>query len=359
MKIAQVCHSFSPYIGGVERYVEEIARRLTDRGWEVVVLTARLVRDMKKREDFNGVKVVRFPSPPHPNPYRFALGLNNYLKSKEYDIVHIHGYHALPAHQVAHFSDIDNLIFTPHYKGFSHSPFRALLLKLFKSFGKKTFQRADKILPVSNYEKKRIRKNFKIKESKLKLIPNGVDLKEFEETKVQNNLGQEKVILCVSRLERYKGVQHLIRALPYLPSRVSLEVVGKGSYKKELLRLAEKLQVKGRIMFYQDLPRRELVKKYVRANLFVLLSKYEAYGRVVAEALAAGTPCIVADATGLSEWIDGESCFGIKYPPPPKQLASLILETIDIENVTNQRVKSWQYVVDALEEVYEEVLSSS
>lgn len=78
-----------------------------------------------------------------------------------------------------------------------------------------------------------------------------------------------------------------------LPDNYILEIVGKGSYKPKIVELARKLKVIDRIRFYQDLSRKELIERYAKANVFVLLSRHEAFGIVVAEALAAKTPCIV------------------------------------------------------------------
>lgn len=355
MKIAQVCHSFPPYIGGIEKHVEEISKRLARRGWSVEVVTARLTKDLARREKLGKIKVIRFPSLSPSNAYHLSIGLPKYIEEKNYDVVHVHGYHALPAHQVVHVCDEERVIFTPHYKGFSHSPFRSFLHKLFRPIGKTTFLQADKVICVSDYEKDKILRDFNIPERKITLIPNGVNLEEFREVKSQASENTKKTILCVSRLEKYKGIQYLIKALPQLPPTFQLEVVGTGSYKEILCELAKNLGVRERVAFSQHIPRNELIQKYRRADLFALLSKYEAYGVVVAEALASHTPCIVANTTGLTEWIDGRSCFGINYPPAIEELSSLISDVISLKGVPlHSRLTSWEEVVDKLEALYYE-----
>jgi glycosyltransferase involved in cell wall biosynthesis len=82
---------------------------------------------------------------------------------------------------------------------------RTLLHKPYKLFGKKIFRKADKIVCVSNYEKNLLTENFNICEEKIAVIPNGVDVSEFNSLKKPDNV--PKTILCVARLEKYKGMK--------------------------------------------------------------------------------------------------------------------------------------------------------
>jgi glycosyltransferase involved in cell wall biosynthesis len=158
-------------------------------------------------------------------------------------------------------------------------------------------------------------------------------------------------ILYVARLEKFKGVQYAIRALPLLDEKIHLEIVGKGPYKDELLRLSENLKVTHRVHFFQDLERDVLVKKYFNADLFLLLSKYEGFGIVVAEALASGTPCIVANRSALTQWVDDKNCFGIDYPVNIESLASLIKKNIG-QTVGKVDLWNWDDVTKGLEQIY-------
>ena len=64
--------------------------------------------------------------------------------------------------------------------------------------------------------------------------------------------------------------------------------------------------------------------------MLLLLSNSEAYGIVVAEAVALGTPCIVADATALHEFVAELGFFGVAYPLDPEKAARL--STQDFES---------------------------
>ena len=105
----------------------------------------------------------------------------------------------------------------------------------------------------------------------------------------------------------------------------------------------------------KDLSREELIRKYAEADIFVLLSKHEAYGIAVAEALAAKTPCIVAKTSALSEWVDNRNVFGLNYPISIEELTDLInrVSGIGVEGVN---VPSWDSAVERLKKVYRGVL---
>jgi glycosyltransferase involved in cell wall biosynthesis len=104
------------------------------------------------------------------------------------------------------------------------------------------------------------------------------------------------------------------------------------------------------------LSREELLKRYSEASVLVLLSKFEAYGLVVAEALASKTPCVVAKTSALTEWVDEKNVFGISYPPEIPELAELIKKASEIE-VGEINVASWDEVTERIENVYFELLA--
>jgi glycosyltransferase involved in cell wall biosynthesis len=98
-------------------------------------------------------------------------------------------------------------------------------------------------------------------------------------------------VLFVGRLERYKGLYLLLEAMRGVPD-VRLTVVGDGSYRNELERLAEGIDV--RFEGFQSHP----ANYYAAADIFVMPSLGpEGFGIVTMEAMAHGLPCIVSDLT--------------------------------------------------------------
>jgi glycosyltransferase involved in cell wall biosynthesis len=99
------------------------------------------------------------------------------------------------------------------------------------------------------------------------------------------------------------------------------------------------------------LSREELLRKYSEASVLVLLSKFEAYGLVVAEALASKTPCVVAKTSALAEWVDEKNVFGVSYPPSIPELAELIKKASKVE-IKSVSIPSWDEVAERTKRVY-------
>lgn len=347
MRILEVSVGYSPPLGGVAQHVKNISERLA-RKHEVTVFTHNYRGMLPREERIHGVLVKRFTSFSPNAAYHLSFEMLSELRKSEFDIVHGHNYHALPLY-FSRYAKRKKFVVTPHYHGQGHTLFRNFLLKLYKPFGNRIFADADAIISVSNYEKELLLKDFGLDEGRISLIPNGIDWTEFA-----GGRGQEKTktILYVGRLEEYKGVQYIIQALPLLDDDFCLEIVGRGTYERELAGLADKIGLSRRVSFNQLLPRSELLEMYNRAGVFVLLSKYECFSIVVAEALAAETPCIVASTSALKEWVDDKNCFGIDYPVNVDNLAGLINKVIG-RSVTGVKLWDWDEVVRELEHIYE------
>jgi len=233
---------------------------------------------------------------------------------------------------------------------------------LSKPFGRRTFEKADRIVAVSEYEKSLICRQFDFDPAKIVVIPNGVSFGEFSGLRKQSR--DFRSVLYVGYLIGFKGVHYLVEVLPRLGDDVVLEIVGRGPLRPLLERRAKEMKVYDRVRFYENLPREELLQKYADADVFAMLSAYEAYSIVVAEALAAGTPCVVANTTALSEWVDNKSCFGIDFPINLNGLARLINNVLDkgadntaMKKWKGAKILDWNDVVEQTEDIYESNLS--
>ena len=350
MRILQVSEMYYPVIGGLEEHVRNISERLA-REHDVTVFATDPSGRLPREESINSVLIRRFDSFAPQNSYYVSLPMLLELRRSEFDIVHAHNYHAFPAF-FARYATRERFVVTPHYHGHGSSMLRDYLIKLYKPLGKKIFQEADKVIAVSNYEKSLLLRDFGIPDEGVAVIPNGINMTEFRN--LERAEKEHKTLLYVGRLEEYKGVQYILQALTMLDEDVHLQIVGIGPYKTSLTSLVEELGLGYRVEFYQGLPREELLQRYADADLFVLLSKYEAFSIVVAEALAAKTPCIVANTSALSEWIDNQNCFGVDHPINIDRLSALIREVMG-HRVTEVKLWDWVEVAEATIKAYEAV----
>jgi glycosyltransferase involved in cell wall biosynthesis len=360
LKIAQVCPRYWPSIGGVQTHVKEISERLVKNGYAIDVLTTDPTGKLPKCEEINGVVVKRFKSfAPHES-YHFSIALRKFLlkNTEEYQIIHAHSYHTFTTMYAMEAKKNNKLIFTPRYHGGGHTFFRDLLHVPYKFVGKRIMRDADRIICLSNYEKGLLLSNFHADENKVIVIPNGVIPGKVD---VQKNLarenGSQKRILSVSRIEKYKGIQHVIYSLSKINDDVHLDIVGKGPYKKNLINLVKSLSYEKKISFYEDLTREELDILRSQASVFVLLSQHEAFGNAVAEALASTIPCIVANISALQEWVDNRTCYGIDYPIDISKLASMIKMVVN-KKIEPIKLQTWDECSEKVSSLYKSVLNS-
>jgi len=126
----------------------------------------------------------------------------------------------------------------------------------------------------------------------------------------------DRVILTVGRVTKYKGVDFLIEALaPLLKSgRVKLLIVGPdGGFTNYCTKLAVKLSCKHNVIFTGKVDNEEMQLIYSAADIVVVPSRFEGYGRSVIEAWSYGKPVIVTKQVPASELVSSRRGIVINY----------------------------------------------
>lgn len=133
------------------------------------------------------------------------------------------------------------------------------------------------------------------------------------ESKANLNSHKLKGIWC-GRLDEYKAPGILLKALArsrFTRENIVFQIIGTGSLEKELIKLAEDLNLKN-IEWINKVNHKEVFELMSQADFFVHTSIKEATSSVIPEALSTGLPVICHDAYGMSVAVD-ETC-GIKIP---------------------------------------------
>lgn len=134
-----------------------------------------------------------------------------------------------------------------------------------------------------------------------------------------------RVILAVGRWdakEAYKGVDHIILALPALLAEmpdVHLVAVGGGTDLPRLQQLAEQQRVESRVHFLPPMPTHELSAAYAACDIFALPSRGEGFGLVFLEAMSHAKPVIGGAHGGTPEIIEnGVSGYLVEFGNVPQ-----------------------------------------
>jgi len=216
----------------------------------------------------------------------------------------------------------DKIIMTVHTT--PSRDYKGLKGKIYKYLIGRYFNRADKIIAVSDGIKNDLEKNYQVQKNKIQTIYNFIDIKHIaglSEEHIENNLehifNTGRKVITVGRLSDAKGHWHLIRAFKQVSTEMpdaKLIIVGDGELRPFLTNLIDELSLKNSVHLIGN---RDNPYKYMKnSDLFVLSSVYEGFGIVLIEAMACGIPVISTNCLSGPEEIlkNTEKSYGILIP---------------------------------------------
>lgn len=345
MRILHLAPRYAPRTGGVETQVQEISERLVERGHSVTVVTADADRNLPRKETRNGVRVRRHRALTLDGAFHFAPRVTSTVRRSNSDIVHVHNVHSLPL-LFGILGAKGPVVATPYYHGASASGLRNYFWYAYRPIVGAALRRVSQVTAVSDWERTRIADDFHVDAD---VIPIGLNRGLFE--KATGREHNQPYLLCVARLEKYKGIQHVIRALPeFEDPEYNLLIAGDGPFHDELERIARKIGVEDRVTFLGTVGHEKLPAIYAGADVYLSLSSFESYGITVAEALASGTPCVVRSGSALEAWADHAACVCTSSVSPNDVLEA----TNEARNQTPvaESIPEWSDVVDQFITLY-------
>jgi len=341
MKILQVINAFPPAwgAGGPARVAYEISKELVKRGHEVTVYTTDVYdaysRLKYKRNPMNmdGIEIYHFKNLSDKLAWKnipIALGMAPVLNKniKEFDVVHAHLYRCFQGILVHHYAKKYGIPYVLQPRGSVPTISKSKQKKLFDIFlGRSIVKDASKIIASSQSESDQYLDVFPdLDGEKIEHIPNGIDLEIYQNLPGEGEFrrkysiaNDERVILFLSRIHERKGADILIEAFNKLRNElgeVKLVIAGPDEgYLDKLKLIVNELNIENNVLFPGPLYERDKLEAYVDADVFVLPSKdrYESFGNVVLEAWACGTPVIVTNNCGISEWINNNIGYVVEY----------------------------------------------
>lgn len=196
------------------------------------------------------------------------------------------------------------------------------------------------------------------------VIPNGIEVERFArvgrgEARARVGLPAEgRVVVCVSRLSREKGVDVLIDAAREMTTRdVRVVIVGDGPDEVSLKERAQRAGVADRVLFAGARAHDEVPAWIAAADVAVLSSRKEGYPNALVEYLACGRPAVATRVGGVPEILTSRELGIMVAPEDPRALARALDEALartwDEEAIARAgRARDWDAVArDLLREL--------
>lgn len=226
---------------------------------------------------------------------------------------------------------------------------------------------SDRIHTVSNATREDLIK-FGVQESKIVVIPNGLDLRYYN-----SNLGSakyENYIVFIGRLVFYKNLDLVIRAFSKVVEKVpnaKLIVIGDGPMMNPWKDLTSSLGLSNFIEFTGYLPEDEKKVLLERCKALILPSLFEGFGLVILEAFAMYKPVLVPNILPYTEIVE-DGVDGFLLPPHNQEKWEMTITSILQEpNLSIQMGKKARdkvvrkydidKVVELIESLYTEIIA--
>lgn len=316
MRILHISKYYSPYLGGVENICKYLVEGTADHETAVVCFNDKC-KDVI--EEVNGHKVYRVAT--WVNVARQALSLSYFwvlkkaIKEFKPDVIQFHWANPFPAWVLLcvipknvkliihwHMDIIKQKHIYPFIK-----PVETALLKRADMVCVTSPQYRDGSLPLQPFR------------DKVRIVQNAMDEDNFilrdgdveKINAVKAKYGNKPIVFFIGRHIQYKGLPHLIEAEKYVKSDCVFVIAGSGPLTDEL-----KAQCKSsRVHFVGRLSDEDLKLHHYAASVFAFpsVTKNEAFGVALAEAMYCGTPAVTFTIPGSGvNWVSLNGETGIE-----------------------------------------------
>ena len=336
LMVLMVTPRYFPYMGGLETHVHEAGRRLVESGVDLTLLTTAphtYPTPLPKEEVSEGMRIIRVRAWPPGRDYYIAPEIYSITRRGRWDLVHCQGCHTFvpPLAMLAARKAKIPYIVTFHTGGNSsrfRNGIRGIQWKLLRPL----FANASKLIGVSRFEADYFRDLLGLPANLFSVILPPSTLPSL--THLPSGISAKPLIVTAGRLERYKGHQRLITALPKIREQLpdaQLLILGAGPYEATLRELVRKVGVSEHVEI-RAVPgsdRQAMAEILSQAALVALMSEYESHPAVVEEALALRRPVLVANTSGMRELAEQKLVRSVSLNSTPEEIAAAALRQIE------------------------------
>lgn len=362
--------AWHPQAGGGQIIASKMGETLAGAGHEVHYIATAPEQSQRKVEWGETSYIPGAPGLLGSIPCSIRLARSRYIN--EYDIVHVHWANETAGYCLAYALSkrmglnprLVMSIYAPKAYAFPRS-----LGEIVTTLSSHS---ADLIFSLSAFSKRDISRAYRLPFTKIAVTYAGVD----SSFTARNNLRPRKddspfVLLYSGRLNgrrEQKGIDILLKSLPLVLRQhdVVLSIVGTGSRLDRYKALAGELNLNNRVRFCGFVEHDHMPSQYAGADLFVLPSRRESFGLVLAEAMACGLPVVSTTVGAIPEVVE-DGVTGLLVPPDdPRALADAINTLLSDPQrrkamgiAGGERVEkyfTWDKVADRVLEGYHKIL---
>lgn len=218
-----------------------------------------------------------------------------------------------------------------------------------------TLPQYSQLFALSTEEKRYMLRRLSIPENRISVSPTGIDFDRFspgDRTLARGicRLDEDaRYVLFVGRLSQEKGIRYLIDAFASVSARYSnarLLILGIGPLREQLEAQSDKLGLRDRVQFVGYVPATELPDWYRAADVTVLPSLIEWFGKVAAESMACGTAVVMTEGGGATDVIREFECGLLTPLGNSAELARAVCLTLAGSANTNPNIERGRQAFD-------------
>jgi glycosyltransferase involved in cell wall biosynthesis len=344
MRILMFSHGYPPTLSGVTLVVQKIARAMVERGHSVMIVTAS-EKHLPYRTEDQGVQLERILGIPNPfwwegpMPIISPGAIRNLADRFKPDIIHTHdnGYQSLVLPMVK-WDSSQKLIASCYTLPSFFTQFlkpgeleSRIDMMMWRYYLRNLGHYEHVVFCTHTHERDFLAHGLS---KPTTVISNGVNIERYhpgkepgEDIETRYHLPQGPRVLSVGRLMKDKRLDLLIKAMRVVcdAQEAHLIVVGRGSERRHLKTLIQKLHIEPYIHLLGYVPEEDLPALYRACDLFAIPSMVEVQSLPALQAAVTGLPIVAADSAALPELVRQGKNGLLVNPLNPAELGEAIL----------------------------------
>ncbi|WP_395647907.1 glycosyltransferase family 4 protein [Terricaulis sp.] len=324
MRVCHVVRQFYPSVGGLETFVDMLARTLTDLGCRNDVLTLnRVFNDpgalFASETHIRGLRIKRVPMIGHRRFFWPAIPPETLAA---YDVVHVHGIDGMFDRVSRQKKRRSQAFVASSHGAFFHTAWMRPVKQLyFETATRMAARRYDLLIANSSSDRALLQR---LRDHVVHL-PNGV-------APIGDFCASGRDLLFIGRLSSHKHVERLIDAVAQPSLRgVRLHIVGP-EWDVSRLRLAQFAEARGvgaHVLLHGGVDARRLAEIARSCALFVSASTYEGFGMSLIEGMSVGLPPVAQPNASFVELVEAAGVGALTDFADPQSAASAIRAQLD------------------------------